>query len=213
MVFIKNLIDLIFGLALFINAGLFIPQAYKIFKEKTAAGISLFTFIGFILIQIATILYGIINSDYILIAGYVLSVITCGSVVILALIYKKNKKTLSKADISPEEILEQTPGHIYWKDKNGIFAGCNTNNWRDFGLQSLADYIGKTDYDCVPRDQAEHIRSIDREVMQTGKLKIAEEPCTTKDGKTVIYLSQKMPLRNKRGEVIGIIGSSFDITK
>lgn len=71
------LIEFFFSLGLFINAALFIPQAIKIYREKTARDFSLLTFGGFNLIQIAMILHGIIHQDWFLTIGMVLSLITC----------------------------------------------------------------------------------------------------------------------------------------
>ena len=84
---IKNVIEFIFGSALFINALIFIPQAIRIFKGKTAKGVSLLTFNGFLLIQLTIVLHGIINQDYLLVSGYLLSMLTCGLVVFLAFNY------------------------------------------------------------------------------------------------------------------------------
>ena len=92
------IIEFAFGLALFINAMLFIPQAIKLLRSKSAQNISLITFIGFNLIQIITALHGYIRKDYILLVGAILSILTCGMVTILAVIYKlreKNNTTIS----------------------------------------------------------------------------------------------------------------------
>lgn len=86
---LHNVINLVFSLALFINAALFIPQALKIFREKTAKGVSLLTFGGFLLIQFTVVLHGLIIHDLILVLGYVLSMITCGAVFFLALLYRR----------------------------------------------------------------------------------------------------------------------------
>ena len=85
------IITLLFGLALFFNAVLFIPQAVKIFKTKNGRSISLITFVGFILIQLTSVLYGLIKHDWILTIGYLISMGTCSSVVICALIYRNHK--------------------------------------------------------------------------------------------------------------------------
>lgn len=85
----KITIDSIFGISLFINASLFIPQAMRILKTKTTKGFSLITFIGFCLTQLAAILYGYINHDYILMFGYILALICCGFVTILIFTYHK----------------------------------------------------------------------------------------------------------------------------
>lgn len=84
----KTTIEALFGLALFINAVLFIPQAYRIFQKKEAKEISLITFVGFCLIQLVAVAYGYIRQDNILLYGYLLSLLTCASVVVLTLFYR-----------------------------------------------------------------------------------------------------------------------------
>ncbi len=207
----KTVIEFIFSFALFINALLFIPQAIKIFREKTAQGVSFLTFLGFLLIQLAIVLHGVINHDYLLIIGYLFSMATCGLVVVLILSYKNYDRVADGLDLNFKEILEQLPGHIYWKDRGGVTLGCNTNNWKDFGLKSLKEIVGKTDYDLFPKQQADQLRMIDEEVMRTNQFKVIEELLTTGE-KTCLYLSYKSPLKNKHDQIIGILGTSVDIT-
>jgi MtN3 and saliva related transmembrane protein len=54
-----------FGMAMFINAALFLPQVIKLYKTKSTKGLSLITFIGFNIIQLSSILHGYIRKDYI----------------------------------------------------------------------------------------------------------------------------------------------------
>lgn len=208
---VKNFIEFVFSAALLINALLFIPQIISIVRQKSAKGVSLLTFLGFLLIQLAIVLHGVIERDYLLVSGYLFSMLTCGSVVALILFYR-TKKNLIGEEIDLEEILNQLPGHVYWKSKEGVCLGSNTNNWRDFGLNSLADFKGKNDYDLFSTEEADKLRAIDEEVMRTGELKIVEEKLTTVNGKTTIYLSHKMPLKNKFNRTVGILGVSVDIT-
>jgi MtN3 and saliva related transmembrane protein len=85
----RQFIEVMFGLGLFFNAALFIPQAIKIFKSKNVAGVSLITFAGFNLMQFFTILHAYLNNDYLLLFGFLLSFIFCGVVTILIFMYKK----------------------------------------------------------------------------------------------------------------------------
>ena len=85
---IKNFIEFSFGAALFLNAALFLPQLVKLIKTKNGQGLSLLTFGGFCFIQLLTILHGIITSDYILVFGYILSLVMCGAVTVLIIFYK-----------------------------------------------------------------------------------------------------------------------------
>jgi MtN3 and saliva related transmembrane protein len=90
-----RIFDIFFSFSLFANAMLFIPQIISILKNKSQKGISIFTFSGFLIIQASIVLNGLIKNDYILAFGTALSLITCGTVVILILYYRK-KENLSK---------------------------------------------------------------------------------------------------------------------
>lgn len=72
-------------------------------------------------------------------------------------------------------------------------------------MKSLDDFKGKTDYDLFEKEEADHHRLVDEEVMRTGKIKIVEEKVTL-NGKTTIYLSHKIPLKNKQQATVGISG-------
>jgi MtN3 and saliva related transmembrane protein len=81
-------IEIVFGIGMFLNAMLFIPQAIKIYKTKNAKEISITTFIGFNVIQIFTILHGCVHNDAILIFGNILSFTLCAVVSGLAIKYR-----------------------------------------------------------------------------------------------------------------------------
>lgn len=84
----ENLVTVIFSLSLLLNAALFIPQAIKIYRNKSSLGVSLLTFAGFNFIQFATVLHAYLSKDWILFWGYLLSFLTCASVTGLIIKYK-----------------------------------------------------------------------------------------------------------------------------
>ncbi|BCA94853.1 hypothetical protein TUM19329_12140 [Legionella antarctica] len=77
-----------FSISLLANAALFIPQIITLIKNKSALGVSLVTFVGFNIIQLFTMLHGLLEKDYLLAGGYFLSIITCGWVSCLIIYYK-----------------------------------------------------------------------------------------------------------------------------
>ncbi|MDF2940683.1 MAG: rane protein of unknown function [Gammaproteobacteria bacterium] len=85
---LKELIQFLFGAALFINALLFIPQIYTLIKTKSAKGVSFITFFGFSILQLITISYGLISHDYLLAWGYVPSWLLCILISALIIIYR-----------------------------------------------------------------------------------------------------------------------------
>ena len=104
------------------------------------------------------------------------------------------------------------PGHVYWRDRNGICLGCNDAQYKTLGLISQNDYIGKTVFDFYPKDIAEMITRNDNQVIESGKPLVTEERGRNKRGDLRIFLSHKVPLFNEKGEVTGIIGVSTDVT-
>lgn len=87
-----HLVEIFFSISMFVNAALFIPQAIKIFRHKTAAELSLTTFAGFNLIQLSMVLHGYIHQDWFLVLGMGLSFLSCLSVtlqIMFALIKKR----------------------------------------------------------------------------------------------------------------------------
>lgn len=198
-------------IVLLVNIVLLLPQIIKVFRQKTARTISLWPFAAFFIIQLLVGAYGLYVYPTFLLACELIT-IAIGALAILASIYYLKKLQAIQAEFSFREILKQMPGHLYWKDKNSILLGCNTHNWQDFGLKSLDEFIGKTDYDLFPQEQAEKIQQHDREVMRTGIPHAVEEETTLSDGRTLLYLSHKVPFRNQKGEIIGVLGSSLDVT-
>ena len=89
----ESLIQYGFSLSLLVNAALFIPQIIALIKSKSAKGVSLLTFAGFNVIQIFTMLHGVYVNDYLLAWGYLLSIISCGTVSALIFYYRYIKPT------------------------------------------------------------------------------------------------------------------------
>lgn len=47
--------------------------------------------------------------------------------------------------LTPEELIHELPGSIYWKDKDGRYLGCSQYVADLANLESPNDIIGKTD--------------------------------------------------------------------
>ena len=123
-----------------------------------------------------------------------------------------NKQVLLDEIDMLKKIVDIMPGHVYWKDKYGIYLGCNDNQAHTLELVDKAGMIGKTDFELPWSADAEELRKIDLQVMQSGKEHCLEEPVTLPNGDKAFFLSKKVPLRNRSGEIIGVLGISFDVT-
>ena len=110
-------------------------------------------------------------------------------------------------------IIAKAPGHFYWKDKEGVYQGSNDAQAIFLGYKSGKDLIGKTDFDLPWKAQASYLQKIDKQVMETEKEYSVEEIVDSYAGIKTIFFSRKIPLYDpKTKKVIGIIGTSLDIT-
>ena len=126
--------------------------------------------------------------------------------------------SLEKENHYLKNIIRDLPGSIYWKDKNGIYLGRNlfatqvAQNLKLEPITSTIDsVIGKTDYDYLPKEVADQYRKNDLYVMETGEELVAEEIIPLPNG-NLVQLSCKRPLCDDKGEIIGVIGNTIDIT-
>jgi MtN3 and saliva related transmembrane protein len=94
----KQIVAVVFGLGLMCNALLFVPQMLAVWRKKSDEGISLITFGGFNILQAIAIVHGFYQHDQALILGMVASLITCGSVTCLTLLYRFGRKRAGSAD-------------------------------------------------------------------------------------------------------------------
>jgi diguanylate cyclase (GGDEF)-like protein/PAS domain S-box-containing protein len=111
-------------------------------------------------------------------------------------------------------VLDTVPLRIFWKDKNSQYLGGNTAFAQDVGLTHSDALIGKNDHQLNWHEQANSYQADDKTVMATRKARLNyEEPLLAPDGKTMWIKTSKVPLLNREGEVMGILGVYDDITQ
>ncbi len=112
-----------------------------------------------------------------------------------------------------DAIINNLPGAVYWKDTQGHYLGCNRHVAQMAGYDNVEDMIGKTDYDLCWNEFADKWQTLDQEVIEKGKTIYSEEKAKLADGRIITELTYKTPLRDEFGQVVGIIGTSLDITE
>ncbi|PKG33022.1 PAS domain S-box protein, partial [Methanoregula sp.] len=111
-------------------------------------------------------------------------------------------------------VLDTIPQRVFWKDCNSVYLGCNKAFATEVGFLDPADLVGKTDYDHSSSAFAEQFRDDDREVLESGQPKMdIEEPLVLPDGSTIWLRTSKVPLRDKDGGIIGVLGSYDNISE
>ncbi|HOV37527.1 MAG TPA: ATP-binding protein, partial [Spirochaetales bacterium] len=127
---------------------------------------------------------------------------------------KKREKQLAEALVLNRIILDTIPVRVFWKDRSLRFMGCNTLFARDAGKETAEELVGLSDYDLVWKDEADLYHEEDREVILSGTPKLGlEHRQIFPNNQVYWHLTNKVPLRNAEGEVIGVLGTYEDITR
>ena len=127
---------------------------------------------------------------------------------------KRTEEELYRSRQMLQCILDNIPQRVSWKDSNSVYLGCNQALATDFGLSDPAEICGKTDFDLSSGAVAERCRADDRAVIERGDPKSNyDEPLSRFDGTLRWLRTNKLPLRDREGKVIGVLGTSEDITE
>ena len=110
-------------------------------------------------------------------------------------------------------LLENATDQIYFKDTEGRFL-CASRAVADFmGVQNPADLIGKTDFDFWSEQTAREAATDEKRIIETGQPLVGKvEKLIYPSGRVTWDYTSKLPLRNARGEIIGICGVNKDFT-
>jgi two-component system, NtrC family, sensor kinase len=111
-------------------------------------------------------------------------------------------------------VMDSLPQYIFWKDRNSIFLGCNQKVADIAGLNSPDEIVGKSDYDLPwTKEESDFFRLCDRRIMDSNTPELGIiEPQLQADGRQAWIETNKIPLHDEAGNVIGILGSFQDVT-
>ncbi|WP_016953336.1 PAS domain S-box protein [Anabaena sp. PCC 7108] len=112
-------------------------------------------------------------------------------------------------------IIDTIPHSIFWKDINSVFLGCNRNFAKMVDFDNPENIIGKTDYDLLSNhEEAQFYCVSDAEIMRTNQPQYQTiTPKQQADGSQMWLETNKVPLYNTKGEVVGIFGTLENITE
>ncbi|MFB2973847.1 PAS domain S-box protein [Aerosakkonema sp. BLCC-F183] len=125
---------------------------------------------------------------------------------------KLAEQQLQESRMMLQLVLDTIPQRVFWKDRQFRYLGCNRTFAED-GQISIEEILGKTDFELPWAKWAHLYRADDTKVIKTGIPKLGyEEPTEFTNGKSLWIRTNKVPLTNSVGEIIGVLGSYEDIT-
>ncbi len=111
-------------------------------------------------------------------------------------------------------VVDRLPQTIFWKDLNSSFLGCDQSFAHRAGLISPQEIIGKSDYDLPwTKEEADWYCECDRRVIKSNTPEYGIlETLVDAAGKLTWLETNKIPLHDFDGNVIGILGTFEDVT-
>ena len=124
------------------------------------------------------------------------------------------QETLSAERQILRALIDNVPDHMYVKDTECRFLLANVSVAQQMGAKSPEELIGKTDFDYYPHDLAATFYEDEQRVIRTGKAEIdREETGLDPQGNVSCVRTTQVPLRDKNGQVTGLVGIGHDITE
>ena len=122
------------------------------------------------------------------------------------------RNLLAKEKSLLTSILNSIPDIVFYKDRLGRYLGGNKSFEKHVGI-SAPDFVGKTDLELFDKQSSEKFINDDYLLFKNGKPIIVEEEVRYVDGSTAPHETAKAPLYDEKGNIIGIVGTSRNITE
>jgi PAS domain S-box-containing protein len=122
---------------------------------------------------------------------------------------KRAEEALARDRNLLRSILDDLPDCIYVKDRQGRFLAANTATARIMGVATPDELLGKSDADFYSPELAAQYRADEEELLRSGQPVInKDEPRRDANGTLRDVVTTKVPLRDERGTVVGLVGIS-----
>ncbi|HHX01193.1 MAG TPA: PAS domain-containing protein [Firmicutes bacterium] len=110
-------------------------------------------------------------------------------------------------------VLDHLPSSIYVKDHEARKIVANKANYTQAGFVKASDVIGKTDFEMFPRHLAEKFYEDDCKVLKKGEtITNRVEQVISTDGVECWIVTDKYPIYDDHGDIVGLFGFGHDIT-
>ncbi len=112
-------------------------------------------------------------------------------------------------------IMDNIPQRIFWKDRHSVYMGCNIHFARGAGLATSDAIVGKTDFELPwANEEAAWYREVDQRVMRNDAAEYhIMETQLQATGQRMWVDTNKVPLHDSDGRVVGVLGTFEDITE
>ncbi len=123
-------------------------------------------------------------------------------------------EALANVHLQVQAIMDYVPDRIYFKDTQSRFLSVSRALARRIGLENPQEAIGKTDLDFYTPEKALEFFEDEQRILRTGEPLINKvERQVTINGKIAWASVTKVPVRDREGKIVGLVGINRDITE
>lgn len=127
---------------------------------------------------------------------------------------KKAEDLIVKERAFLQTLIDNLPVNVFVKDLELRKTLLNRKELEFLGITDITDVIGKSDHDLYPKAIADMTKAEELEVINSGEGFVDKEALIIKEnGEKSWFLTSKIPLKDADGNVTGILGISYNITK
>ncbi len=125
---------------------------------------------------------------------------------------KRAEEALRETTARFEALVEALPDMIYFKGIDRRYWIVN-KAFEEITCRDRREIVGRTAEEALTADLAAQSRGSDEHVIRTGQVAFAEQRFANDKGETIVLDTVKFPVLDHHGHVIGVGGTSRDITK
>jgi len=124
------------------------------------------------------------------------------------------KQKLKEEQVLMENLMENIPDTIYFKDKESRFIRVSASMKNRMGVESMEEIIGKTDFDFQQEEIAKKFFEDEKRII-ASEIPLLNNliQVKTKSGEEIWEATTKMPLYDKQNNVVGTFGFTKDVTE
>ncbi len=117
-----------------------------------------------------------------------------------------------------ETLIDTIPSPVFYKDRKGIYKGCNKKFAEQILGLSRAEIVGRSIYDLnslngtIPHDLADVYHSQDEKLIRRGGVQVYESEVQCADGKRREFRFNKATFTDAADNIAGLIGVMVDVT-
>lgn len=128
--------------------------------------------------------------------------------------YRLTEKQLREERLRLRTLIDNLPLTVYTKDLQSRKTMSNRYDYEYSGFSSEEEVLGKNDFELFSEESARNTIEEDQVIFKTGTSIIAkEEHHIKKDGSDIWFLISKIPLKDEKENITGLLGISFDISE